>query len=88
MGQPDIVYKRGSLPEGAFGRASAQLYDYIAGDTMKRLMPSKYRYPLFFLGIMIIDVSGFLYKYLHATLLQTEISVVIGFFLFLASIVL
>ncbi len=55
---------------------------------MRGLMPSKYRYPLFFLGIMLIDASGFLYKYLHTTLLQTEILVAIGFFMFLISIVL
>ncbi len=55
---------------------------------MKKLIPSKYRYPMFFTGVMVIVISGLLNKYLHMAEGYTEIGAAIGFLLFMFSIVL
>ena len=51
-------------------------------------MPVKYRFPLFFLGIALMSVSGFLQKYARTGLAFTVTCVVIGFLLFVISIAL
>ena len=55
---------------------------------MKKLVPTKFRYPMFFAGIMVIVISGLLNKYLHMAESYTEIGAAIGFLLFVFSIVL
>ncbi len=55
---------------------------------MKRFVPPRLRYPLFFVGLLIIIASGFLNKYAGMPIGAVEVSVVVGFALFLASIVL
>ncbi len=55
---------------------------------MKKLIPTRFRYPMFFAGIMIIVISGLLNKYLHMAEGYTEIGAAIGFLLFMFSIVL
>lgn len=53
-----------------------------------KILPTKYRYLLFFLGIVIMSISGFIQKYAKTGLEFTIACVAIGFILFMASIVL
>ncbi len=46
----------------------------------------RYRYPLFFIGLLLIIVAAFLYKYNILTLEIEEIIIVIGTVLFVFSI--
>ncbi|MCL5102071.1 MAG: hypothetical protein M1544_01810 [Candidatus Marsarchaeota archaeon] len=55
---------------------------------MKKIMPSEYRYPLFFLAFMVIGAAGLLSKYAALGLDYTAVIVAIGFLMFLFSIVL
>ncbi len=48
--------------------------------------PDRYRYPLFFIGLLLMIVSAFLYKYNILTLGVEEILVVIGTIFFVFSI--
>lgn len=48
--------------------------------------PDRYRYPLFFIGLLLMIVSAFLYKYNILTLEVEEILVVIGTVFFVFSI--
>ena len=54
---------------------------------MKRIIPPRFRYPLFLAGLLIIIASGYAHRYAGAPLWSIEISVTAGFLLFLASIV-
>ncbi|MEM0154437.1 MAG: hypothetical protein QW814_01220 [Methanothrix sp.] len=55
---------------------------------MKKILPSKYRYPIFFLAFMVIGAAGLLSKYAGLKLEYTALIVAIGFLMFLFSIVL
>ncbi len=55
---------------------------------MRKILPSRYRYPMFFLGFVIISAAGLLSKYAGLKLEPTAILVAIGFLIFLFSIVL
>lgn len=48
--------------------------------------PDRYRYPLFFIGLLLMIVAAFLYKYDILTLEVEEIIIVIGTVLFVFSI--
>ncbi|MCL4376321.1 hypothetical protein M1558_02430 [Candidatus Parvarchaeota archaeon] len=48
--------------------------------------PDRYRYPLFFLGLLLMIASAFLYKFNILTLEAEEIIIVIGAVLFVFSI--
>lgn len=48
--------------------------------------PDRYRYPLFFIGLLLMIASAFLYKYNILTLEVEEVLVVIGTILFVFSI--
>jgi NADH:ubiquinone oxidoreductase subunit 6 (subunit J) len=48
--------------------------------------PDRYRYPLFFLGLLLMIASAFLYKFNILTLEVEEILIVIGAVLFVFSI--
>ena len=48
--------------------------------------PDRYRYPLFFLGFLLIIAPAFLYKFNILTLEAEEIIIVIGAVLFVFSI--
>ncbi|MCL5976172.1 MAG: hypothetical protein M1580_01070 [Candidatus Parvarchaeota archaeon] len=48
--------------------------------------PDRYRYPLFFIGLLLMIVAAFLYKYNILTLEIEEIIIVIGTVLFVFSI--
>lgn len=48
--------------------------------------PDRYRYPLFFLGLLLMIASAFLYKFNILTLEVEEIIIVIGAVLFVFSI--
>lgn len=53
-----------------------------------RYLKSKYKFPIFFIGVMIVVLSGFLNKFYVINLGQTEISVAIGFIILFLSIAL
>lgn len=48
--------------------------------------PDRYRYPLFFIGLLLMIASAFLYKFGFLTLEFEEILIVIGAVLFVFSI--
>ena len=48
--------------------------------------PDRYRYPLFFLGLLLMIASAFLYKFNILTLEVEEVIIVIGAVLFVFSI--
>lgn len=48
--------------------------------------PDRYRYPLFFIGLLLMITSAFLYKYNILTLEVEEVLIVIGTILFVFSI--
>ena len=48
--------------------------------------PDRYRYPLFFLGLLLMIASAFLYKFNILTLEVEELTVVVGAVLFVFSI--
>ncbi len=54
---------------------------------MKRLIPTKYRYPVFFLGLLLLSSSGFVYRYVAPPVQFVEAMALLGFALFVASIV-
>ena len=53
---------------------------------MARILPSRFRYPLFFLGLFIMELSGFLFKFLNLALSGVEVMIVAGFLIFAFSI--
>lgn len=53
---------------------------------MGRFIPSKYRYPMFFVGIAIMSIAGFVQRYAKTKPEFTVISVAVGFVLFVASV--
>jgi len=55
---------------------------------VKKILPSKYRYPLFFFAFMVIGAAGLLSRYAALSLTYTATLVSIGFLMFLASILL
>lgn len=55
---------------------------------MARTLPSRYRYHLFFIGILLMSASGFIQRYAGTGLAFTAACVVLGFLLFVASIAL
>lgn len=55
---------------------------------MKKYLKSKYKFPIFFIGVMLIVLSGFLNKFYIINLLQTELAVAIGFVILFLSIAL
>jgi uncharacterized membrane protein YjjP (DUF1212 family) len=55
---------------------------------MKKILQSRYRYPIFFSAFMLICAAGLLSKYAGLKLVYTSILVAIGFLMFLFSIIL
>jgi hypothetical protein len=55
---------------------------------MVKILPAKYRYPMFFIGIMILSIAGFANRYAGLGLNPTAVVAAIGFALFVASIAL
>lgn len=55
---------------------------------MKKILPSRYRYPIFFAAFIVIGAAGLLDRYAKLGLEYTAIIVAIGFLMFLFSIVL
>jgi hypothetical protein len=55
---------------------------------MRRYIPARYRYPLFFIGLMMIITTGIIYKFIRIQMTMVEVSVVIGFLIFAASFAL
>ncbi len=53
---------------------------------MLKILQTRYRYPLFFLGILIMEMAGVLYKLVHISTLDAEIMVIPGFIIFAFSI--
>lgn len=53
---------------------------------MLKILPSRYRYPLFFLGILIMEIAGVLYKLVHLSNAGAEALVIPGFLIFAFSI--
>ncbi len=53
---------------------------------MADILPTKYRYPMFFLGIAIMSVSGFVQRYAKTGPGFTVVCVAAGFILFVASV--
>ncbi len=53
---------------------------------MMKILPSRYRYPLFFLGIFIMEIAGVLYKFIDLGKMDAVGIVVVGFLLFAFSI--
>lgn len=53
---------------------------------MLKILASRYRYPLFFLGILIMEVAGLLYKLVNLGTGGTEGLVIVGFITFAFSI--
>ena len=51
-----------------------------------RYIKTKYKFPLFFIAIMIVVISGFLNKFGIIGLLNTQIGVAIGFLLLVFAI--
>ena len=54
---------------------------------MKHIMKAGYRYPFFFLGLFIIELGGLAYKFLSFTIQDVEIFAVVGFLIFLFSLI-
>ncbi len=54
---------------------------------MKKIIPQVYRYPLFFAGLVILATAGILNKYFHMGTGATAVMVVIGYAIFLISII-
>ena len=52
---------------------------------MKHIFKSRYRYPLFVLGIFLIELGGLVFHFLKASVVGAEILAIIGFFVFLSS---
>lgn len=55
---------------------------------MVKILPAKYRYPVFFVGIFMMSIAGFVQKYARTGLEVTVALVAVGFVLFLTSIAL
>ncbi|MDE1870894.1 MAG: hypothetical protein KGI06_01500 [Candidatus Micrarchaeota archaeon] len=55
---------------------------------MAKIIPTKYRYPMFFAGITIMAAAGFADRYAHLGLGLTATCAAAGFLLFVASIAL
>ncbi len=53
---------------------------------MGRFLQSKYRYPVFFVGALLMTISGFLYKYGIIEESIAVYAVVLGFAFFVLSI--
>jgi hypothetical protein len=53
---------------------------------MLKILPSRYRYPLFFLGILLMELAGLLYKFIDLSKPGMEGLVIAGFVLFASSI--
>ena len=54
---------------------------------MMKLMKASLRYPLFFLGILLIEMGGLYYKFVSQNVTNTAYFVIVGFIVFLLSIV-
>ncbi len=55
---------------------------------MVKILKSRWRYPLFFLGILIIEIGGFYYKFVSQNVTNTAYLAAVGFIIFLISIFL
>jgi hypothetical protein len=55
---------------------------------MLKILPSRYRYPLFFLGIFLIEIAGVLYKVIDLGMTPVIGMVIVGFILFASSILI
>jgi hypothetical protein len=53
---------------------------------MLKILPSRYRYPLFFLGILLMEMAGVLYKAINLGTPGTEGLIIAGFLIFAFSI--
>ncbi|MCL4412690.1 MAG: hypothetical protein M1526_04980 [Candidatus Thermoplasmatota archaeon] len=53
---------------------------------MPHLLPSRFKYPLFFLGLLIMEMAGLLFKFEHIPGDEVEGLVISGFLIFLFSI--
>ncbi len=53
---------------------------------MMKILPSRYRYPLFFFGILLMEMAGVLYKLTDLGKTGTEGIVIVGFIIFASSI--
>ncbi len=53
-----------------------------------KYLKTKYKFPIFFIGVMTIVLSGFLNKFYIINLAQTEAFVAIGFIILFLSIAL
>lgn len=51
-------------------------------------LESRYRYPIFFVGLLLMEAAGFLFRYAGLGLRGTEALVVMGFVLFLLSLIM
>ncbi|SIM44361.1 succinate dehydrogenase/fumarate reductase subunit D [Cuniculiplasma divulgatum] len=54
---------------------------------MGKYMKSAWRYPLFFLGLFLIEIGGVYYKFIAQNLTNTEYFVIAGFVIFLISLI-
>ncbi len=53
-----------------------------------KVIQARYRYPLFFIGMLMMSIAGFLYRYLKISVGATAAVVGIGFVIFVLSIAL
>jgi hypothetical protein len=53
---------------------------------MLKILPARYRYPLFFFGILLMELAGLLYKFIDLSKPGTEGLVIVGFVMFASSI--
>ena len=54
---------------------------------MMKILPTRYRYPLFFLGILMMEIAGVLFKVTDIGKTGIEGIVVVGFLVFAFSII-
>ncbi len=54
---------------------------------MKRLIPSRFRFGMFILGLFIMELAGLLFKFYSIDLGYVEIMVGVGALIFAASII-
>jgi hypothetical protein len=52
---------------------------------MKQYIPPKYRYPLFFIGLMTMIITAIAYKFVFIPEVIIEVVVIVGFVLFVSS---
>jgi hypothetical protein len=88
MAQPDILLHCGSVHKRHGCSRICEPRVLWVVIAMIKILKSRWRYPLFFLGILIIEIGGLYYKFISANVTNTAYFAVVGCILFVLSIIL